>query len=158
MKSILHQFVRNMTATFLKKKREGITESDLGNTPEFFKYAERSHLKVALFLSIVLTLISVQSHGQTAPVAQSLPYSQNFGTTTFTALPSGLAAWNGTLKTTQTLALTGTYAGNAVVATATASRRFCGPSGAALEAGRMAQVRTTGLAASCCAGSTACRK
>lgn len=32
---------------------------------------------------------------QTPPVAQPLPYEQDFGSTTFTVLPQGLAAWNG---------------------------------------------------------------
>ncbi|MCB1131876.1 MAG: endonuclease, partial [Verrucomicrobiae bacterium] len=32
---------------------------------------------------------------QTAPTAQALPYSQDFGTASFSALPAGVAAWNG---------------------------------------------------------------
>ena len=32
---------------------------------------------------------------QTNPVAQPLPYSQNFGTAGFTSLPAGVGAWNG---------------------------------------------------------------
>jgi len=36
-----------------------------------------------------------ESWGQTNPSAQSIPYSQNFGTTTFTSMPTGMAAWSG---------------------------------------------------------------
>ncbi|MCE1187549.1 MAG: T9SS type A sorting domain-containing protein [Ignavibacteria bacterium] len=44
---------------------------------------------VTLFLFALTCFI----FGQTNPTAQSLPYSQNFGTSTFTTLPAGWAIW-----------------------------------------------------------------
>ena len=59
---------------------------------------------------------------QSNPTAQSLPYSQNFGTSTFTSLPAGWAAWlAGGNKTTQSAAETGTPGGDDTLTTATAS-------------------------------------
>jgi hypothetical protein len=61
---------------------------------------------------------------QTAPTPLTIPVSQNFGTTTFTTLPSGFAAWNGVSGasvTTQALAEASAPTGNATIATATAA-------------------------------------
>lgn len=44
---------------------------------------------------LVLLVPVYAAIAQTQPVAQSLPYSQDFGTTSFATLPAGLAAWNG---------------------------------------------------------------
>ena len=61
---------------------------------------------------------------QTAPTAQSLPFNVNFGTTTFTTLPAGVAVWNGLSGgsvSTQTLAEGSAPTANATLAIATAS-------------------------------------
>ena len=62
-------------------------------------------LRGLLFVSGIL--LSYFANAQTNPTAQSLPYSQNFGTTTFSTMPTGMASWgglNGASITTQTLA------------------------------------------------------
>ena len=41
---------------------------------------------IALFVGLTAT-------AQTNPTAQTLPYSQDFGTTTFTSMPAGMVAW-----------------------------------------------------------------
>ena len=61
---------------------------------------------------------------QSNPTAQSLPYSQNFGTLTFTSLPAGWVAWlAGGNKTTQALAeASAPTADDTTVTAATASQ------------------------------------
>ena len=59
-----------------------------------------SHKKLAAFIKLIAILVIFigmpgVGWGQTNPTPQALPYSQNFGTTTFTAMPSGMAAWSG---------------------------------------------------------------
>lgn len=45
-------------------------------------------------IAMLIVLVSAgKVFSQTNPSAQPLPYSQNFGTTTFTTMPSGMAAW-----------------------------------------------------------------
>ena len=46
-------------------------------------------------LVVLLVLMGNYGWGQVNPTAQSLPYSQNFGTATFTSMPAGMAAWGG---------------------------------------------------------------
>jgi autotransporter-associated beta strand protein len=122
MKSILHQLVSRLSSPFQKETIEGITENNLGRTSELFVSNKKRDLNVALFFALICTLLHVvQSSAQTAPVAQSLPFTQNFGTATFTSMPVGMAAWSGANKTTQALAETGTYTGNATLTTATGS-------------------------------------
>lgn len=62
-------------------------------------------VKRYLFFAVLFFTISVW--GQTNPTAQILPYTQNFGTAMFTAMPTGTAAWSGlsgSTVTTQALA------------------------------------------------------
>jgi len=47
------------------------------------------------FLMIALFFVWQISFAQTNPVPQSLPYTQDFGTTTFASMPDGMASWNG---------------------------------------------------------------
>lgn len=56
----------------------------------------RSHRATTTVLCLLLAFAwSLAGLSQTAPTAQPLPYAQNFGASTFTALPAGLAAWSG---------------------------------------------------------------
>jgi hypothetical protein len=69
-------------------------------------------------------LVTTQALGQTNPTPQALPYSQNFGTTTFTSMPAGMAAWNGVNgsdDSTLSLAESSVSSGNATVTAATTS-------------------------------------
>jgi hypothetical protein len=61
---------------------------------------------------------------QTNPIAQSLPYSQNFGTGTFTVAPTGIAVWtiNSSPASSQTNAESSTPNGNATITAATATQ------------------------------------
>ena len=73
---------------------------------------------------ILYLLVATTGWGQTNPTAQSLPYIQNFGTTTFTSMPAGMASWNGLNGnniSTQALAESSTPSGNATVAAQTAA-------------------------------------
>ena len=85
-------------------------------------------LKNLIFQSAMLFLLvfglGEKLTAQTNPTAQALPYTQNFGTTTFTTIPTGMAAWNGlsgAAISTQALAEASAPTGNATIATATAS-------------------------------------
>jgi hypothetical protein len=69
-------------------------------------------------------LVTTQALGQTNPTPQALPYSQNFGTTTFTSMPAGMAAWsgvNGSDDSTLSLAESSVPSGNATVTAKTTS-------------------------------------
>jgi hypothetical protein len=69
-------------------------------------------------------LVTTQALGQTNPTPQALPYSQNFGTTTFTSMPAGMAAWNGlngSDDSTLSLAESSVPSGDATVTAATTS-------------------------------------
>jgi hypothetical protein len=49
-----------------------------------------------IILPIFITLLMAgRLYAQTNPTPQTLPYSQNFGTTSYNTLPAGWAAWNG---------------------------------------------------------------
>lgn len=82
-----------------------------------FKMAPSLYL---LFLMQAFT----PANAQTNPTAQSLPYTQNFGTSTFTSMPTGMAAWTptGGNRTTQAAAQSAAPNGNASVTAATASQ------------------------------------
>lgn len=74
--------------------------------------------KITLVASF-LALFS-NSWGQSNPTPQTLPYSQNFGTTGFSSMPTGMAAWQGGLKTTQAAAESATPGSNATLSSVTA--------------------------------------
>jgi len=46
------------------------------------------------WLGLISRMVGVLA-AQTQPVPQALPYSQNFGTSTFSSLPAGVVAWSG---------------------------------------------------------------
>ena len=79
-------------------------------------------LSLALFLFLLTGYWSV-CLGQTNPTAQTLPYTQNFGTATFTSMPTGMAAWTaGANRTTQIAAEGAAPGANATVTAATTSQ------------------------------------
>ncbi len=95
---------------------------------------------------LLLVLLPMGLWGQTNPTAQSLPYSQNFGTTTFTATPAGIAFWNGidgSTTSTQTLAEATTPSGNATLITATAAQTTGGTYGYAVASNGRAYIQTS---------------
>jgi hypothetical protein len=49
--------------------------------------------KAFLLLLIQLLFLTKSANSQTNPTAQNLPYTQNFGTTTFSVMPAGMASW-----------------------------------------------------------------
>ncbi len=51
-------------------------------------------LKTLLFVVINTSVFNSIAQAQTNPTAQSLPYTQNFGTTSFSSLPAGWASWS----------------------------------------------------------------
>ncbi len=54
-----------------------------------------SPLSRSIACLLVVAGLPASLRAQTAPTPQPLPYSQNFGTAAFTALPAGVAAWGG---------------------------------------------------------------
>lgn len=66
---------------------------------------------------------------QTNPTPQSLPYTQNFGSATFTTMPTGMASWNGLnggAITSQSLAEASVPTGDATVTALTAATSTTG--------------------------------
>ena len=90
----------------------------VGKTPQY-----KVRLGRALGLVLGLLFVSGSAWGQTNPTAQSLPYTQSFGTTTFTTMPAGMAAWNtfGSNLATQANAEASVPGGNATLTAATVS-------------------------------------
>jgi hypothetical protein len=82
-------------------------------------------LRASLLLALTAGWMGgVTGFAQTAPTAQSLPFNVNFGTTTFTTIPAGVAVWNGLnggSVSTQALAEGSAPTANATLAVATAS-------------------------------------
>jgi hypothetical protein len=82
-------------------------------------------LKNLIFQSAMLFLLvfglGEKLTAQTNPTAQALPYTQNFGTTTFTSMPTGMAAWQGGNRTTQSAAEGSAPTVDATITAATAS-------------------------------------
>ena len=77
-----------------------------------------------LLLPILLLGLSAFCIAQTNPTPQSLPYTQSFGTTTFTSMPAGAASWNGLSGAsinTQALAEASAPTGNAGITAATSA-------------------------------------
>ena len=75
------------------------------------------------FTQFILLAFSTFCFSQTNPVAQTLPYNQNFGTSTFNAMPTGMAAWRPSTSplTTQVAAENSVANADATLGTATAS-------------------------------------
>lgn len=91
-------------------------------------------------------LVSFLAKAQTNPTAQTLPYSQNFGTATFTAMPAGMAAWNGLnggSVTSQGLAESSAPSGNAGLTAATAVQTGGGVFGYMTSSNARAYIQTS---------------
>lgn len=91
-------------------------------------------------------LLSYFAKAQTNPTAQTLPYSQNFGTTTFSTMPTGMAAWsglNGANVTSQGLAESSAPTANATVAVATAAQAGGGVYGYMTGSNARAYIQTS---------------
>ncbi len=105
----------------------------------------RSRLNILKFLSaFALVMLGVNGvMAQSNPTAQALPYTQNFGTTTFTSMPTGMAAWNtfGSNLTTQANARTSTAGGDAAVTAATSSQTGGGVYGYAVSSNARAYIQ-----------------
>jgi Bacterial Ig-like domain/Lamin Tail Domain len=99
--------------------------------------------------STFLLLTGGALNAQTNPTAQNIPYTQNFGTTTFTTPPTGFAVWNGvTGETTNTQALAegSTPTGSATLAVATAATTTGGAYGYAAASNAKLYIQTSGNA------------
>ena len=91
-------------------------------------------------------LLAAPAMSQTAPAAQTLPYTQNFGTATFTTLPLGVAAWNGVSGATvnsQALAEASAPTGNATLIAATAAQSSGGAYGYAVDGNAQLYIQTS---------------
>jgi hypothetical protein len=101
---------------------------------------------LATLALVIFMLTPGWGWGQTNPTPQSLPYSQNFGTTTFTSMPTGMAGWNGlsgASVTTQALAEASTPSGNATIAAATTAQPGGGIWGFASSSNGRAYIQTS---------------
>ncbi len=58
------------------------------------KNGERARWRIWCWLGLVFGTVGALT-AQTQPVPQALPFSQDFGTATFSTLPAGVAAWSG---------------------------------------------------------------
>lgn len=83
-----------------------------------------SSLLLSICCIIVFVIASITSQAQTNPTAQNLTYSQNFGTTTFTVMPTGTVAWTVTSspKGSQSSAESSTPNGDATITAATTTQ------------------------------------
>jgi hypothetical protein len=99
----------------------------------YFKYPHQINYKFNKINSNTLLIIiimhcffyySASVHAQTNPIAQNLTYSQNFGTGTFTTMPTGMAAWTvtGSPKNSQSSAESSVANGNAAITAATSTQ------------------------------------
>jgi len=82
-----------------------------------------------------------------APQPQSLPYLQDFGSTAFSTLPPGVAAWNGLNGAginTRSLAESSSPTGNAPVTTATSPQEGGGGYGYATDGNARFYIQTSG--------------
>ena len=87
--------------------------------------------------------------GQTNPTAQSVPDSQAFGSTTFSSMPTGWAAWNGlsgSTINTQSLAEGSTPNGNATITAVSTVQTTGGCYGYATSSNGRAYIQNSGNA------------
>ncbi|MFN3908513.1 MAG: beta strand repeat-containing protein, partial [Flavobacterium sp.] len=101
-------------------------------------------MKKILFISCFL--YSLLGWGQTNPTAQSLPYSQDFGISTFTTMPAGMAAWNGLNGgdiTTQASAEGSTPTGNATLSAVSAAQTSGGVFGYSVSSNAKSYIQTS---------------
>ena len=92
-----------------------------------YNNVSRLLVRRATFL-LIFFLSGYFVQGQTNPTAQSLPYSQDFGTTTFTSMPTGMAAWQAknAPKSSQSAAESSIPKANASVTAATSAQTTAG--------------------------------
>ncbi len=85
------------------------------------RHLEKSDSIKRFFSLIAMSLCTLLGTAQTNPSAQSLPYSQNFGTSAFSTLPAGFAAWtvSSPPMSSQSSAEASTPNGDATVTSAT---------------------------------------
>ena len=82
-------------------------------------------LLAPLCAALLPAFFAPSASAQTAPTAQTVPYTQNFGTATFTTAPAGVAVWNGLNGgsiSSQALAEGSAPTGNATLTAATAAQ------------------------------------
>jgi hypothetical protein len=97
------------------------------------------------FVAVILcTLFLGLSWGQTNPTPVSLTYSQDFGISSFSTLPTGFAAWNGTgaIKT-QSSAESSTATGDASVSARTSTTTSGGVYGLAISSNGRAYIQSS---------------
>jgi endonuclease I len=105
------------------------------------------HCLSTVVYTTVFILVPFFAYAQTNPTAQSLPYSQDFGTAAFSTLPNGWAVWNGcpgNLVNRQDTAEIVTPTGNATCTTATAVQSAGGAYGYASGSDAMLYIQTSG--------------
>ncbi|MCX6137928.1 MAG: endonuclease [Ignavibacteriales bacterium] len=87
--------------------------------------------------------------GQTNPTPQTLPVSQDFGTSGFTSMPPGFVIWNGisgTVVNTQVLAETSAPTGNATITAAAIIQQAGGAYGYVANGNAQVYIQTSGNA------------
>jgi len=101
-------------------------------------------MKKLLFVFMLSLLVVSMAWGQTNPAPQTIPYEQSFGTTSFSTLPNGFAAWNGTgLRKTLATAESSIPTGDAVVTARTSTSATAGVSGLAISSDARAYIQTS---------------
>jgi methionine-rich copper-binding protein CopC len=96
--------------------------------------------------SALLFLSAISATAQTNPAPQSIPYLQDFGTSTFTTAPAGFAVWNGLNGGTinsQLLAEGSAPTGNATLAAASAAQTGGGAFGYAADGNAKLYIQTS---------------
>jgi hypothetical protein len=91
-------------------------------------------------------LLAAPAMSQTAPAAQTLPYTQSFGTATFTTPPLGVAVWNGVSGGTvnsQALAEASAPTGNATLTAAATAQSGGGAYGYAADGNAQLYIQTS---------------
>jgi endonuclease I len=107
------------------------------------------HRITALACALAFIILPFFTNAQTNPTTQALPYSQDFGTTSFTTLPAGWAVWNGCpggLVNRQDTAEIVTPTSNATLSAATAAQSSGGAYGYASSSDAMLYIQTSGNA------------
>lgn len=112
--------------------------------PRVESFLKRLGLVAAITAGTLATAQGAWS--QSSPAPQAVPYSQNWGTVSFSVLPPGTAAWNGlngASITTQAAAETSVPTGNATVTAATGAQTTGGCYGFAQSSNARFYVQTS---------------
>lgn len=110
------------------------------------KTVQRSRTMLAS-TSALLILTGLPLSAQTNPAPQTIPYTQDFGSSTFTTPPVGFAVWNGLsgdTTNTQALAEGSAPIGNATLAAQTATTTTGGAHGLAVAGNAKLYIQTSG--------------